>query len=216
LEENILWEYEKRGPSFPMRWRRILSGGAMLGMLVLAGCQNGAAVAQTSIPPLLTSTPTVSGMAGFRVWHDPIYGFSLQTPDQVTVNAQRSTTGLTVLDNSQTANPNDPTTYLEVDILAQTTPSATLCTGTPVTVGGNIPGFEHDQFIPPTPSPTNVSMHLGRFEVEFVSQGLDMTIRLYSGVTGNDLVKLETAAWQFMLGSFIPAPTMQGSVQPCT
>lgn len=199
---------------------------ALLLALTLAGCAPSSGSGQTpndatQPPASATFTARASGASsaagtpGWSMYRDPQYGFVTEYPNGAMFNVP-PTQGPTSDDGWTITNPQDASSSANLEVAATTQPGASLCAqytkGKPVTVAGDITGYQQDNLSAPTPPPGAASPP--QITVLFLHGGLFYIITLTGSAPANTFMQRWDSVWSHVLATFQPG---QGpaSAKPC-
>lgn len=193
--------------------------------LLLAGV-TGCGLTQTQ-QPQATQAPTVAASAtaaanvvdgiSFKTITDPTFGFHLDIPaDMVENGSQPDPTdggGITAFNGAY------PTAQdalgLQISTATNGLPSGSCNSGTPITVGSGLRGYEQDIFAQPTPVPQpNSGAVTSSVVATVVANGLFVAIRLNGMPPDDTFMQRYGVIWQHILASFTPG-TFVNPRSPC-
>lgn len=195
-------------------YRRValLTVSFMLLVVGVTGCgltqaqQPQATQAPTAAASATATANVVDGIS-FKTITDPTFGFHLDIPaDMVENGSQQNPTdggGITAFNGTY------PTAQdalgLQISTATNGLPSGSCNSGTPITVGSGLPGYEQDIFAQPTPVPQHNSGAVTSSVVAtVVANGLFVAIRL-DGIPPDDtFMQRYGAIWRHILASFTP------------
>ena len=167
-----------------------------------------------------SATGAVSGASssaaapGWSSYRDPHYGFVTQYPNDSTFDSPPSQ-GLTSDDGWTITNPRDAASSANLEVSASPQPGASLCAqytaGKPVTVGGDITGYQQDNLSASAPPGA-----AGRPQVTvlFAHAGLFYIITLTGSAPANTFMQRWGDVWSHVLATFQPGQGPAGA-KPC-
>ncbi|HZC06731.1 MAG TPA: hypothetical protein VE338_13935 [Ktedonobacterales bacterium] len=153
--------------------------------------------------------------AGWSSYRDPRYGFVTQYPNDAMFNAPPPQ-GPTSDDSWLITDSQDASSNATLEVTATTQANASICaqytTGKPVTVAGNITGYEQDNLASATPPPGAASQP--QVAVLFLHGGLFYIITLTAPPPASTFMRRWGGVWNHVLNTFQPGQGPAGA-KPC-